>query len=223
MCFSASASFMTFGITGAVGLAAVSRIRHPKELPLAAIPLVFAVQQALEGSLWLTLPVAPDGPVSSVFTYLFLLLAKAFWPIYASLAVLMIEPNQNRQWLQAACFAAGIGTAVYFLASIFSIPHTAIIQNGHIVYSGEDYGSESILAVVSGLLYMAATGITPVLSSHRIVALFGALVMVGSIVTYMFYWEAYTSVWCFFAAVGSVVILAHFELEQRAHQSALQT
>jgi hypothetical protein len=38
---------------------------------------------------------------------------------------------------------------------------------------------------------------------------------VGSIVAYAFYWEAFLSVWCFFAAAGSVVILAHFEHARR--------
>jgi hypothetical protein len=62
MCFSATASFIAFGVTGAIGLASVSRIRSSNELPLAAIPLVFASQQGIEGLLWLTLPVAPGGP-----------------------------------------------------------------------------------------------------------------------------------------------------------------
>ena len=31
----------------------------------------------------------------------------------------------------------------------------------------------------------------------------------------MFYWEAFVSIWCFFAAAASVVILCHFEWERR--------
>lgn len=217
MCFSATASFVAFGITGAVGLAAVARTRHLNELPFAVIPLFFASQQGIEGLLWLTLPVAPQGPASSLLTYIFLILAKVLWPAYAPLAVLIVEPEQRRRWLLMVCFAVGAGTAVYFLGSILSSSHSAFIQNGHIVYSGEQN-----LPNIMVLLYLAATGVAPALSSQRIVALFGTVVLVGSIITYLFYWEAFTSVWCFFAAVGSVVILAHFEHTRRIHQSAIR-
>jgi hypothetical protein len=34
-------------------------------------------------------------------------------------------------------------------------------------------------------------------------------------VAYVLYWEAFVSVWCFFAAAASAVILWHFELSRR--------
>jgi hypothetical protein len=36
------------------------------------------------------------------------------------------------------------------------------------------------------------------------------------VVAYAFYWEAFISVWCFFAAVASVAILCHFEWSRRS-------
>ena len=45
MCFSASASFVTAGITGAIGIVALTRVKGPREVPLAATPLLFAFQQ----------------------------------------------------------------------------------------------------------------------------------------------------------------------------------
>lgn len=217
MCFSATASFIAFGVTGAIGLASVSRIRSSNELPLAAIPLVFASQQGIEGLLWLTLPVAPGGPASSLLTTLFLIMAKVFWPAYAPLAVLLVEPDPIRRRLLMACIAAGVGTAAYFFGSILSSPHAAFIQGGHIVYS-----SIPDLPVIIGLLYLASTGIAAVLSSRPAVTLFGAIVLTGSILTYLFYWEAFTSIWCFFAAAGSAVIFAHFEHARRVHQSTIR-
>ncbi len=46
MCFSATASFVTVAFTGVAGLAAVTRAGPREEVPLAAVPLVFAVQQS---------------------------------------------------------------------------------------------------------------------------------------------------------------------------------
>jgi hypothetical protein len=63
--------------------------------------------------------------------------------------------------------------------------------------------------------YLAATGLPLLLSSHRTVIIFGAIVLAGLVVAYAFYWEALVSVWCFFAAVASVVILCHFEWSRR--------
>ena len=217
MCFSATASFIAFGITGATGLAAIVRTQRWQELPLAAVPIFFAVQQGIEGMLWLTLPVAPEGPTSSLLTNLFLIFAKVIWPAYAPLVVLMVEPDPRRRWMLAVCVAAGAGSAAYFLESILSAPHYAAIEFGHIVYS-----STPDMPLIMALFYLVATGVAPLLSSQRIVVLFGVVVFIGSIVTYFFYWEAFTSVWCFFAAAASVVILAHFEHAKRAHQAALR-
>jgi uncharacterized membrane protein len=52
-------------------------------------------------------------------------------------------------------------------------------------------------------------------SSRRAIIVLGAIILVGSVVAYAFYWEAFMSVWCFFAAAASVVILGHFEWARR--------
>lgn len=216
MCFSATASFIAAGVTGAVGAAVVSRVSRRSELPLAAIPLFFAVQQAVEGLLWLTLPVAPEGAASSALTWLFILFAKVFWPFYAPLAVLLVEPEQlRRRVLTIFCFA-GAGIALFFLGSILSNTHSAHILGGHIVYSSEPH-----LPRMVGLAYLVTTGIAPMVSSHRAVQLLGLIVTAGSVLTYLYYWQAFVSVWCFFAAAGSVVILAHFVQARRVEQSAV--
>ena len=115
----------------------------------------------------------------------------------------------------AICAAAGAAIAILFFWSIYTHPHGAIIRNGHIVYTGE--ASSSILVAA---LYLAATTIAPLLSSHRAVMLLGAIVLCGSLFAYFMYWEAFASVWCFFAAAGSVVILVHFERTRQVERLA---
>jgi hypothetical protein len=215
MCFSATASFVTVGITAAAGIVCLTRIRGWRELPLASLPLLFAGQQAVEGFLWLALPVDPDGPVSSMLTLVFLLYAKVFWPAFAPMAALLIEPEPRRRRLMAICAAIGAGLAAYFLWSIYTYPHAASIRAGHIVYTGEPQGPAPI-----GVLYLVATAITPLLSSHRAVVLLGAIVFGGSVFAYFLYWEAFASVWCFFAAAGSGIILVQFERLRRIERAA---
>ena len=109
MCFSATASFVTVGITATAGIVCLTRIRGWRELPLASLPLIFAGQQAVEGFLWLALPVDPNGPVSSMLTLIFLLYAKVVWPAFAPIAALLIEPEPGRRRLMAICAAIGAG------------------------------------------------------------------------------------------------------------------
>lgn len=215
MCFSPTASFVTVGITTAAAIACLTRFRGWRELPLASLPLIFAGQQSVEGFLWLTLPVDPDGPISSLLTLVFLLHATVFWPAFAPLAALLIEPEPRRRRLMALCATIGTGLAIYFLWSIYAYPHAAVIRGGHIEYTGEPR-----VPAAMGVLYLMATALTPLLSSHRAVVLLGAIVLGGSILAYAFYWEAFVSVWCFFAGAGSVVLVVHFERVRQMERTA---
>ena len=210
MCFSPTASFVTAGITGALGIFSLTRVNEPRQIPLAATPMIFALQQTIEGLLWLNLPVAPVGVLSASLTSLFLFFATVFWPVFSPTAVWLIEPDAKRRSLMLLCLAVGLGVGLYCFWTILARSHGANILDGHIVYTTAyrpfapvDYG------------YLIATGLPLILSSHRTVVILGAIIIAGSIAAYAFYWEAFASVWCFFAATASVVILCHFEVSRR--------
>ena len=118
MCFSASASFAAGTALVAVGAVTLSKAGHRAELGYAAIPLLFGVQQLIEGVIWLTFRF--DAPLVNA----------------------------------ATTFA----------------------------YS----------------------------SSHRSVKLFGLAALLSFIGAYAAYAKWFISVWCFFAAVLSVIVLLHF-------------
>lgn len=206
MCFSATASFAGAAITASIGVATLSRVETPREIPLAAMPLAFAFQQAIEGGLWLALPQTPDGALSSWLTYAFLAFALAFWPIFAPIAAYLVEPQALRRQLMTVCIGVGIALAGYLCVSAFSIPHTACISGGHIVYDTNVASPYPI-----GAIYLVATGASLLISSHRAVSVMGWFITIGSTIASIFYWSGFISVWCFFAAVSSAALLVHFE------------
>jgi hypothetical protein len=206
MCFSPQASFISAGLTGAIGLIAISRVTHRRELALAATPLLFGMQQAFEGGVWLSLPRAPHGIMATALTVAFLLFAQVFWPVYAPFAAGLNETVPVRRRMMHMFMLIGAVVSAYFLWRIISGPHQAVIANRCIVYNtGETH------PLVIGLAYMAATCLPLLLSSERTLVILGVIVSVGAVVAYLFYWEAFLSVWCFFGAAASVVILGHFE------------
>jgi Family of unknown function (DUF6629) len=210
MCFSVEASFVTAGVTAAIGIVSLTRVTRPREVPLAAAPILFAMQQSIEGLLWLNLPLAPDGSISTGLTLLFLFFAQVLWPIYAPITVMLIEPSETRRRLMLPCFAAGAAVAAYLLWWILARPHVALILDRHIVYVTEHRHSGAV-----PLAYLAATSLPLMLSSQRTLVTLGTIILVGCTIACAFYWHAFVSVWCFFAAAASAVILCHFEWARR--------
>jgi dolichol kinase len=145
MCSSPGASFSTAALTGVIGLISLSRVTQARELPLAATPLLFGVQQAIEGGLWLALPTAPHGPMASALTLIFLLFAQAFWPVYAPLATLIMEPDERRRQLMLICLAIGLVVSGYLLWRMLTGPRDAAIVNSCIVY--QTAGGQQVLSV----------------------------------------------------------------------------
>ena len=206
MCFSETASFTAAGVTFVVGAVTLSRVDTLCALPLASMPMIFAGQQAVEGALWVEIPISPHGSAVSALSFVFLFVAYVFWPVYVPLAVLSLETTKRLRRMQLTCATIGLAVGAHFLWWIVTHPHGASIQSEHIVYNA---GYHATLPIE--VAYMAATGLPLVLSSHRWVLWLGAAILVGSVIAFIFYWEAFVSVWCFFAAAISAGILGHFQ------------
>jgi hypothetical protein len=215
MCFSATASFIAAAVTGSAGVAALSMVKRRQDVALAAIPMFFSAQQAIEGMLWLTLPVSPEGSSATILIAAFLLFANVFWPVFAPLAALNAECEGRRRAIMALCVLAGLGVSGHFAWVMWNYPLGATIEEHHIVYAE---GIPTPLAI--GVAYHVATVLAPALSTYRVLKAFAAIVLGSSIFTYLAFWDAYTSVWCFFAAGASVIIALHFLRERQREASA---
>ncbi len=205
MCFSATASFSLAAATAAIGLATVRQVRHPRELPVAMVPWLFAAQQAVEGVLWLRLSGNADAGGIAGLSLVFLLFAQILWPVFSPLAVLLIEPGRRRRRVLYAVAMSGAVLSVYLLVGLLAEPPLAAIRNHSIAYSG-DPAPWSLWQMP----YLVCTGAPLLLSSHGAIRIFGAVVLAGFLVSAYAYAATYVSVWCFFAAAASAILYLHF-------------
>jgi len=90
MCFSSAASFTAaVGLTS-LGVLTLLETRNKKEIPFASIPLLFGIQQASEGLVWLSIQHG-NLYLNSVFSHVFTFFAYIFWPLFIPLSVLLLE------------------------------------------------------------------------------------------------------------------------------------
>lgn len=173
-------------------------------MPFAAIPLLFGVQQLIEGVIWLTFQF--DSPaLNPAMTLLYSLFSHVLWPIYVPLAVLLLEPVRWRRKAIAAFLAAGLGTGLYLLVGMFLFPIVSRAAGGHIEYDSPHF---FIGPVIAG--YLAATCISMLFSSHNAVKLFGIAALLSFVASYAVYTQWFFSIWCFFAAILSGIVFLHF-------------
>lgn len=199
MCFSAEASFTGAVVLGIVGGAAIKNCSSRSYYFLAAIPLLFALQQLSEGFVWLHISYG-WGP-ERVFLNAqrgFLLFAFFIWPIWVSLSLAVIETIRWRKIL--LYFILGCGAVLSLLNLSFALIHPVTVQaiNHSLRYISElPYQMEWYFLIVLLPFF---------LSSLKKIWAFGLLIACAFPAALYFYEETFISVWCFFAAIVSLSI-----------------
>jgi len=204
MCFSMTASLAAGGFLLGVGTMTVKAARRPSEIPFAAIPLLFAIQQLSEGVVWWTFDHDAPG-LNFVMTQFYSFFSHVLWPAYVPLAVLLLEPPGGRNRLLKLTAIAGVGVGFYLLYSMFEYPITSRPTGGHI-----EYVSPHFFAALTMTGYLLATTVSPLLSNEGMVRIFGAFALISFVLAYLIFARWFISVWCFFAAILSVVVALRF-------------
>lgn len=190
-----------------IGIAAVKHVKRPRDLMVAAVPVLFAAQQAVEGALWLQLSSDNASTANTAgLAFTFLIFAVVLWPIYSALAVLSIEPDHRRRVVLSGIAVSACLLSAYLFGDLVNDAPVAIIR-GHSIAYPSDVSPFSW----QQLPYLLCTCGASLMSSHKTVRTFGLIVLLGFAVSAYAYWWAFISVWCFFAAAGSTVLYFHFK------------
>ena len=210
MCFSATASFVAGTGLCLLGVATLRATRRRAEIPFAAIPLIFGLQQMVEGALWLSFRL--DSPqLNQAMTYLFSIFSHVLWPIFVPFAIGLLETVAWRRTVIQCFQGVGLLVGLYLLYQIVEFP-VAAVAAANIVYVSPHFHKIPVM-----LLYLAATCVSCFFSSSATIRLFGVLALLLFAAAYGFYAVALFSVWCFFAALLSTIIFVHFQFGRRIH------
>lgn len=204
MCFSATASFTSGAALLIIGTVTVARVQRPTQLPFALIPILFSVQQLIEGALWLTFG-AGAQPLNVGLTFAYSLFSHVLWPIYVPVAVLLIEPLAWRRKVLVAIVLIGAAVGMFLLYNLSTLPIVSRVERQHIVYESPHFFLSAVI-----IAYVVGTCVSSIVSSHRTVQLFGVVAFGSFLAAGAFYAAWFISVWCFFAAILSSIVLLHF-------------
>jgi hypothetical protein len=203
MCFSATASFVGGAIITSAGIATVLQNKENSQRAFAAIPLVFGIQQIAEGFVWVALRSSDTGMMLQSATTVFLVAALLVWPTLVPLSILLMEKNRKRRRMLALLLGVGIAVTISYGFGMLIFNVTTQISNFHILYTSD---APPPLAGATMIAYLAASLLPMFVSSTRKVFWFGVIVAIAYGIAHYFFREYLVSVWCFFAAVVSMVI-----------------
>jgi hypothetical protein len=210
VCFSAQADLTAAALVAPVGVVALRWAPTRADLPIAALPLLFAVHQGIEAFVWLGF----EGRVSdavfraAIFGYLFI--AQVILPLLVPIGIRAIEPVAWRRRALLVPLAAGIAVAGWVVYVMNVEPLGAHAARHAVVYE-----TDFRIGPISTGLYALATLGAVLLTSRRKLLLFGLVNAAGFVAAAFIRYEAVTSVWCVYAALTSGIVLLHLQERRR--------
>jgi hypothetical protein len=187
------------------GAVTLTKVKHRRELLFASLPVLFAVHQFIEGFVWLGL----DGILSSAVAHdmgaAFMLYAQGLLPFLLPLSVLLFEANATSHRRMLPFLILGGATTLYILWALTAFQLQLFVKGNSIVYINQATNN-----TVVALLYVSATCGSLFSSKIKMMVIFG----VANLAILLLFMEvkryAFTSLWCAYAAVASVIILGYF-------------
>lgn len=197
MCFSANASFTASALLLLCSIFSLKQAQK-KHRMLAAIPLLFAIQQFCEGLVWLGLS-RNDYPIIAIYSYL--LFVDIVWPLWIPFSIRYAATKKSEKKAMQLPIIAGSLIAIISLIGFLNTSITASIEGHHIYYA---ISIPEWLQIPLSLCYIIATLVPFFIVKMRYLAFMGTVLALSYITSLIFFYHYHLSVWCFFAAVISI-------------------
>ncbi len=212
MCFSAEVSFASSATLAVIAAFCIKKSlnlkNHSFYLLLSFTPLFFALQQLLEGFVWIGLN-QQNAFLITAFSCFYLFFAFFFWITWFPMVAYHLEHIKWKKNLFLALIFFGTILGLYLWLPILlaegprRLIETNVCQNSvcyHVASGGYFH------PLTRGFFYIAL-GAFCLLSSDLIFRKFFFIVMLLAIIAILIKFYAWTSVWCFFSGFSSLYIL----------------
>ncbi|MDQ7074299.1 MAG: hypothetical protein Q9O24_03920 [Gammaproteobacteria bacterium] len=223
MFFSSTVSFLSAAVLIPVGLYAINRASDwdKRYMALAGLPLVFGIQQALEGQIWLELALGPLlEPTTAVYGYLFF--SHLFWLFWIPHAVYQLETDfaRREEFLLLSLLGLLFGLSLYMPMFLRDDWLQVMVVEGNIVYQTQllydAYFSQLwVYAIYCAIVLLPLLG-----ASDQEVKRFGYMVTGAALFVLLAYNYALISLWGFLVALLSLYV-ARIVYGEAAEQEAL--
>lgn len=221
MCFSATASFTTAAVLVPAGALTIQRAwtTDRRYLAIGALPLLFGLQQFSEGMVWLG-GARQASALVATFSLAYMFFTWFLWPVWVPFATFFVEPARRKPLYLLFAIAGGT------LGGLQYVPYFA--HDGWLVttFLGRAiaYGGTELLDFIIGrtatyTIYLIIIIAPLLIASDRRLRVFGVLVGLVFVTTYLFFRFAYVSVFCFGGALMSLY-LVHIILQLDRRQPA---
>jgi hypothetical protein len=204
VCFSPEADLVAGLAISGIGINTLSHVRHRREVPLAAIPVLLGVHQLIETFVWWGERGVVSAETGRLAMWAYLVIAFCVLPVLIPAGVMGIEPTAKRRWLMSAMLSVGVAVAVVLLLQMARGPVTVDERRFHLYYEPNLTWGGPIVA-----LYMAAVCVPLLISRYRHVVYFGVANLVAALFLAGTIQSGFTSLWCAWAAVASAAIALH--------------
>lgn len=211
MCFSASSSFTISAVLATTGTYLICKKKPKRFIPLALIPLFFAIQQLSEGMIWLNILKEPHNPISIFSKNIFLFFAYVFWPLWIPFSLWAAESNLQKKQIMA--FFIGIGLVISSLLFLlipftdFALQHKSIHYFLRLQNFGEGMPLYNFVDNIFLSFYAISITLPFLLSSLKKIWIAGAIALISGILIFLIDRLFFVSMWCFFAAIISLCLV----------------
>ena len=135
----------------------------------------------------------------------FMLYAQGLLPFLLPLSVFLFEPDRKSRGRMLPFLVLGGATTLYILWALTAFPLQLDVKGNSIVYINQATNNTAV-----AVFYVIATCGSLFFSKIRMMVIFGAANLAILLAVMVFKRYAFTSLWCAYAAVASVIILGYF-------------
>jgi hypothetical protein len=175
------------------------------DYPLRQINIVWLINPNLSVTRNVFAPRDDSPAVAHDMGAAFMLYAQGLLPFLLPLSVLLFESNATSRGRMLPFLVLGGATTVYILWALTAFPLQLSVKENSIVYINQATNNAAV-----ALLYVIATCGSLFFSKIRMMVIFGAANLLILLVVMEVKRYAFTSLWCAYAAIASVIILAYF-------------